>query len=140
MGLNDEVLFPPDISLHLSTDKPTIKIKGHINKDSSKANWISLAIGGLVLTLYTPTQVGVKDIMSKFNTPWELSGDSILVKTKPSTVSIPVEITSYNADPAQTDSTPTITASGATVAEDICALSRDIEKEFGLKFGDLVYI
>ena len=46
----------------------------------------------------------------------------------------------YNADEEQTDSTPTITASGERVREGICALSRDIEQEFGLEFGDKIFI
>jgi 3D (Asp-Asp-Asp) domain-containing protein len=51
---------------------------------------------------------------------------------------IPVEITAYTARPEETDSTPTITASGQTVRVGIIALSRDLEKEFNLKFGDMV--
>ena len=91
-------------------------------------HWIKICIGGFALMV----------IGNQFCfTPSEKSTSFI---EKESIITLSVEITSYNADPAQTDSTPTITASGQKVAEDICALSRDIEKEFGLKFGDIVYI
>ena len=49
---------------------------------------------------------------------------------------IPVEISAYNACPKQTDNTPFITASGQRVRHGIVALSRDLEKDYGLVFGD----
>jgi len=55
----------------------------------------------------------------------------------------PVVFTAYNALWWQTDSTPTIAASGATVYEGSCALSRDFLKVFGrnnpIAYGDTVY-
>jgi len=53
---------------------------------------------------------------------------------------IPVEVTAYTARPEETDDTPTITASGQQVRLGIVALSRDLEHEFGLQFGDMVEI
>ena len=53
-------------------------------------------------------------------------------------VKIPVSVSAYNACPKQTDSTPYTMASGKRVYEGAIALSRDIEKEFGLKFGDKI--
>jgi 3D (Asp-Asp-Asp) domain-containing protein len=51
-----------------------------------------------------------------------------------------VVITAYNPVVTQTDSTPTITASNKRVRPGIVALSRDLEEEFGFKFGDTVVI
>lgn len=51
-----------------------------------------------------------------------------------------VTVTAYNAVESQTDSTPTITASNIKVRDGICAVSRDIEREYCLEFGDLIMI
>ena len=51
---------------------------------------------------------------------------------------IPVTITAYNATKEQCDSTPFITASGQRVQHGIIALSRDLEKNYGLLFGDKI--
>jgi len=53
---------------------------------------------------------------------------------------IPVVVTAYNPVASQTDSTPEITASNKRVRPGIVALSRDIEEEFGFRFGDPVFI
>ena len=53
---------------------------------------------------------------------------------------ITVKVTKYNAVPEQTDDTPTITASNKTIEKGVVALSRDIEEELGLKFGDKIYL
>jgi len=53
---------------------------------------------------------------------------------------VPVVVTAYNPVSSQTDDSPTITASNKKVKEGMIALSRDIEKEFGFKFGDEVYL
>ena len=53
---------------------------------------------------------------------------------------IPVKVSAYNPVSAQTDSTPEITASNKRVRDGIVALSRDVEEEFGFKFGDIVVI
>jgi len=53
---------------------------------------------------------------------------------------VPVSVSAYNPCPLQTDSTPFITASNQRVRKGIVALSRDLEKEFGLKFGDKVHL
>jgi len=55
-------------------------------------------------------------------------------------IKISVTITAYNPTKDQCDSTPFITASNTKVREGIVALSRDIEKEFNVKFGDKVEI
>jgi len=56
----------------------------------------------------------------------------------------PVVFTAYNAHESQTDNTPTITASGATVAEGQIALSRDLLNVYGmggdLEWGDTVWV
>lgn len=51
-----------------------------------------------------------------------------------------VTVTAYSAEVNQTDSTPHITASNKTVKEGYIALSRDIEKDLGLHFGDLILL
>lgn len=53
---------------------------------------------------------------------------------------IPVVVTAYNPVASQTDSTPEITASNKRVRPGMVALSRDLEEEFGFKFGDPVFI
>lgn len=50
---------------------------------------------------------------------------------------INVEVTAYSSESPETG---TITASGQKVRRGIIAVSRDLEKECGLKFGDLVEI
>ncbi len=51
-----------------------------------------------------------------------------------------VTVTAYSPSVDETDSTPHTTASNRRVRDGICALSRDIEKEFDLKFGDMIYL
>jgi 3D (Asp-Asp-Asp) domain-containing protein len=53
---------------------------------------------------------------------------------------IPVTVTAYNPVRSQTDSTPLITASNKRVRVGMVALSRDLEREFGFAFGDVVYL
>jgi 3D (Asp-Asp-Asp) domain-containing protein len=53
---------------------------------------------------------------------------------------IPVKVTAYNPVGSQTDSTPLITASNKQVKAGMVALSRDLEREFGFRFGDTVYL
>ena len=55
-------------------------------------------------------------------------------------VGIPIAVTAYSPTKDQTDSTPNITASMQKVRPGIIALSRDLEKDLGLKFGDFVII
>jgi len=149
---NEEILQPPDLTIHLATDTPHIEVKGYIDMGESKAHWVKIIIGGLVITCFLPTSNGIEHVLSELKKdvsvkvfgfadyPQSSKISLSPLTMKDSQIRLPVEITAYNADPAQTDSTPTITASGKTVAEDICALSRDIEKEFGLKFGDIIHI
>ena len=59
---------------------------------------------------------------------------------KNSYIYIPVSVSAYNPTRDQCDSTPFITASNQRVRKGIVALSRDLEKEFGLKFGDKVHL
>jgi 3D (Asp-Asp-Asp) domain-containing protein len=49
---------------------------------------------------------------------------------------IPVTVTAYSATPQETDEDPYVTASGKRVQRGIVALSRDLEKELMVKFGD----
>lgn len=51
-----------------------------------------------------------------------------------------VEVTIYNAEECQTDSTPFITASNKKVKIGYIALSRDLEEKYNLQFGDVIYI
>ena len=53
---------------------------------------------------------------------------------------IPVRVTAYNPVGSQTDSSPLITASNKRVRIGMVALSRDLEREFGFRFGDTVYL
>lgn len=53
---------------------------------------------------------------------------------------IMVTVSAYNPLPNQTDSTPLITASNKRVQEGFCAMSRDLEKRFKLKFGDPIHL
>ena len=53
---------------------------------------------------------------------------------------IPVTVTAYTACPSECDSTPFITASNKTIYIGVIALSRDIEKDLGLKFGETIYV
>jgi len=55
-------------------------------------------------------------------------------------MAIPVTVTAYNPVPEQTDSTPFQTASMQMVREGIVALSRDLEYEYDLQFGDKIYL
>jgi 3D (Asp-Asp-Asp) domain-containing protein len=59
-----------------------------------------------------------------------------LIETK----SIIVTATAYSPTPEECDNTPFITASGRRVRPGIIALSRDIEREFGVRFGDVLYL
>ena len=134
-----------DINFHLEKDSPEVRLEGFTNMGSTKANWIQLTIAGVVISVFTPSQVGVEYLLESFKKPHSRETlqeqRSLHIKQEYlAQESIQVEITSYNAEVGQTDSTPTICASGATVAEDICALSRDIEREYGLVFGDIIHI
>lgn len=51
-----------------------------------------------------------------------------------------VKITSYNNHVDQCDASPNIMASNRLVYEGAVAISRDLKKKYGLKYGDLVYI
>jgi 3D (Asp-Asp-Asp) domain-containing protein len=51
-----------------------------------------------------------------------------------------VTATAYSPTVEECDETPFITASGRRVRPGIIALSRDIEREFGVKFGDVLYL
>jgi len=53
---------------------------------------------------------------------------------------IPVKITAYSARVQETDSTPNITASNKRVRVGYVALSRDLERDFNLRFGDKIHI
>jgi 3D (Asp-Asp-Asp) domain-containing protein len=54
-----------------------------------------------------------------------------------------ITITAYSSEPEQTDNTPTITASGATVSKGTIALSRDLLTEYGgspYSFHDTIWV
>ncbi len=53
---------------------------------------------------------------------------------------IPVKVTAYNPVGSQTDNSPLITASNKRVRVGMVALSRDLEREFGFRFGDTVHL
>ena len=63
-----------------------------------------------------------------------------------STIVHNVTATVYHAVPGQTDATPFRTASGARInkknpySNRYIALSRDLEKEMGVEFGDEIYV
>jgi 3D (Asp-Asp-Asp) domain-containing protein len=56
----------------------------------------------------------------------------------PALHSILVKVTAYPPTRKHCDDTPLITASGKGVRRGIVALSRDLEEDFDLKFGDLI--
>jgi 3D (Asp-Asp-Asp) domain-containing protein len=130
------------ISHHLHEDPSIVEIKSYINQGSkNQSNWISLTIGALSLSIFTPSALGTVDIVKKLQEEIQVcTQNDSMVDIQDLEIILPVEVTAYNADPKQTDSTPNITASGQQVREGICALSRDIEKEYGLKFGDKIEI
>ncbi len=51
-----------------------------------------------------------------------------------------VTVTAYSPSVDETDSTPYTTASNKRVRDGICALSQDIEKQFDLQWGDMIYL
>lgn len=53
---------------------------------------------------------------------------------------LPVYVSKYNAVEEQTDDTPLITASNEMIHKGVIALSRDLEEEYGFKFGDQIFI
>ncbi len=53
---------------------------------------------------------------------------------------VPVKMTAYSARACETDSTPNITASNKRVKEGYVALSRDLERDFNLRFGDKINV
>jgi hypothetical protein len=85
------------------------------------------------LTLSLPIQVGLIDLYSNVNEPF-------FVPATYDPIAVPVEITAYNPIKEQTDETPLIMASGKTVYQGAVALSRDLERDLGLKFGDTIEI
>lgn len=89
-------------------------------------------------------------VMCMFYVPFKINIDqridqlgkqyNLFVSSYTTFLEIPVTVTAYSADIAQTDSTPNITASNKKVAPGYVALSRDLEKDYGLKFGDMVHL
>ena len=53
---------------------------------------------------------------------------------------VPVTVTAYTACERECDSTPSITASNKQIYLGVIALSRDIEKDFNIVFGDVVHL
>jgi hypothetical protein len=83
--------------------------------------------------LVSPTHLNVRD-MSKGR------AETILIPATYEPIVVPVRITAYNPLTAQTDETPFIMASGRTVYSGAIALSRDLESDLDLKFGDRIEI
>jgi 3D (Asp-Asp-Asp) domain-containing protein len=135
-----EDIYSGELTLHIDSDDALVLVRGYKNMGDSGANWIRVMLGGFMITAFMPSEVGVDRVLEGFKVSSIEDQGRVRVPEPEFFMEIPVEITSYNADPAQTDSTPEITASGKKVSETYCALSRDIEKEFGLKFGDKVDI
>jgi len=79
--------------------------------------------------------VGAGILSSVLFTPG-LMAQEVAVKIR----AIPVKVTAYNPVRSQTDSSPLITASNKRVRVGMVALSRDLEREFGFRFGDTVYL
>lgn len=123
-----------EINFHPDESRPNITVQAN---NSRKTYWVSITIGTLCLTVFTPSLGGTEYILNELKKGYmtEIADEPL-----PEFTQLEVEITAYNADPAQTDSTPTITASGERVSEKYCALSRDIEKEHRLEFGDIIHI
>ena len=126
-------------SVHGATERTKIEVEGN---NSNGAYWVTIAIGSFVLTVFAPSLAGSLYIMEELGngTLSRLAEERVVVKKPELRVEMDVEITAYNAEEEQTDSTPLITASGRRVHESYCALSRDIEEDFGLEFGDIVHI
>lgn len=53
---------------------------------------------------------------------------------------VDVDVTAYNPLIKQTDDTPLINASNELVRLGTCALSKDLENEFNLSFGDTIIL
>lgn len=79
--------------------------------------------------------LGMWIVLSVFFLPaLAAQGDPVRIRA------IPVKVTAYNPVQSQTDSSPLITASNKRVRAGMVALSRDLEVEFGFRFGDTVYL
>jgi 3D (Asp-Asp-Asp) domain-containing protein len=70
---------------------------------------------------------GVGEATPEFLIPWRNDG-------------IEVKVTAYTPTRDQCDDTPLITASNQRVRDGIIALSRDLEEEFRLEFGDTIVL
>ena len=91
------------------------------------------ALPYLFLDLWAPVSLGVAD-------SHDTGGKSLLVPATYEPITIAVKVTAYNPVREQTDETPHIMASGKTVYPGAVALSRDLEADLGLSFGDLIEI
>jgi len=67
-------------------------------------------------------------------------GDQAILQANIARYVMTVTVTAYSPSVDETDSTPYITASNRRVRDGICAISRDIEKELDLKWGDMIYL
>ena len=65
---------------------------------------------------------------------------SLVIPATYEPIAVPVRITAYNPVEEQTDETPLTMASGKTVYRGAVALSRDLEADLGLRFGDSIEI
>jgi len=114
------------MSLHFDT-QPEVEVIGYkdMGDETMRTFWLNISIGTFTLTCFVPTIEGIDQLMTDLGrgTLYKDSAPIEVQEVVDRVEYIPVEVTSYNADEAQTDSTPTITASGERVREGIVALS-----------------
>jgi hypothetical protein len=91
------------------------------------------ALPYVFLDLWAPVSLGVADVHHP-------ARESLLVPATYEPITIAVRVTAYNPVRDQTDETPYTMASGKTVYGGAVALSRDLEADLGLSFGDLIEI
>lgn len=102
-----------------------------------------LWITGILIVLIVGLQIGIyqgRALEKRENRLNGSSGLSSFNDEQKARNTIPVRITAYPPLKKCTDSTPFITASNQRVRKGIIALSRDIERQHGLRFGDRVHI
>jgi len=87
----------------------------------------------LILKINKMEEIAMEKEIAKITEEMTMPVESEIIKQK-------VEVTIYNAEESQTDSTPLITASNKKIKLGYIALSRDLEKKYNLKFGDIIYI
>ena len=69
-----------------------------------------------------------------------ITKDCVIATSNKMEKRILVTITAYSPRKGETDDTPFTTASNKRVREGFAAISRDLEKELSLRFGDTIFI